>query len=111
MLNIENIGSIVGMFTNGRQIIEAGEWKHEKFDKQIYYVFKIAAEGNGVDYNRAHDIVLARKKGANGSYQMFNMGLEAKTTVDVYFESIKKMTDLNFFIGQCLHKTQTWYTN
>jgi hypothetical protein len=108
MLKIKNIGKIVGMYSNGREIIEAGDYK-VKDGMPDYFVFKIAKQNDGKDYNKEHDIVLRKQPEANGKYYMFRMGLELVTGVVVDFDEIKTPIDICHWIRNVLVKTQTYY--
>ncbi len=110
MLKIENIGKIVNMYANGRLIVEAGDYS-DTLRKlgHVYYFFKIEKQGNGVDYNKEHDIVLTKEKGPNGKYRMFNMGLQRATEIDFDVKSFNLPTDFCIAIRNVLIKTQTYY--
>lgn len=110
MLKIKNIGKIVGMYANGREIIEAGDYnKIPRPDGSEYFVFKIGKQNDGEDYDKEHDIVLKKQPEANGKYYMFRMGLELVTGVVVDFDEIKNPADICHWIRNVLVKTQTYY--
>ena len=110
MLKIENIGKIVNMYANGRLIVEAGDYRDSlrKLGYE-YYFFKIQKQGDGVDYNKEHDIVLTKHKGPDGKYRMFNMGLQRVTEIEVDMKSFNLPTDFCIAIRNVLVKTQTYY--
>jgi hypothetical protein len=112
MLKIKNIGRIVGNFANGREIDEAGDYIDtlRPFGKE-YFVFRISAQRDGVDYNRGHDIVLSKIPNVNGKYDMFNMGLQNVTEIEVTLDEIRIPTELSKCIRNVLVKTQTYYIN
>ena len=110
MLKIKNIGRIVGNYANGREIDEAGDYidSLRPFGKE-YFVFRIAAQRDGDNYNRRHDIVLAKIPNINGKYDMFNMGLQNVTQIEVTLDEIRIPTELSICIRKVLVKTQTYY--
>ena len=109
MLKIKNIGKIVGMYANGREIIEAGDYDVPSKNGSEYFVFKIGKQNDGEDYDKEHDIVLRKQPEANGKYYMFRMGLELVTGVVVDFNEIKNPADICHWIRNVLVKTQTYY--
>ena len=109
MLKIKNIGKIVGMYANGREIIEAGDYDAPSTKGSEYFVFKIGKQSDGKDYNKEHDIVLRKQPEKNGKYYMFRMGLELVTGVAVDFNEIKNPADICHWIRNVLVKTQTYY--
>lgn len=109
MLKIKNIGKIVGMYSNGREIIEAGDYKASRPDGSEYFVFKIGKQNDGEDYNKEQEIVLRKQPEANGKYYMFRMGLELVTGVVVDFDEIKNPADICYWIRNVLVKTQSYY--
>ena len=110
MLKIENINRIIGMHVNGRVIIGAGDYidSLRKTGKD-YFVFRIERQNGNSGYDREHEIVLSRRKNVNGRYDMFNMGLQITTNVEIDVNQIRKATDLAFSIRNVLVKTQTYY--
>ena len=54
MLKIKNIGKIVGMYANGREIIEAGDYKIPRPDGSEYFVFKIGKQSDGEEQKWMH---------------------------------------------------------
>jgi hypothetical protein len=110
MLKIKNIGRIVGFFANGREIIEAGDYRDvlRKTGKE-YFVFKIRAQRDGNDYDKGHDIVLAKIPELNGKYRMFNMGLQLVTEIQISMDEIRIPTELSRCIRNVLVKTKTFY--
>jgi hypothetical protein len=110
MLKIKNIGRIVGNYSNGREIIEAGDYIDvlRKTGKE-YFVFRIAPQRDGNDYNKEHDIVLAKIPELNGKYRMFNMGFQIATEIQVSMDEIRIPTELSRCIRNVLVKTQTFY--
>ena len=110
MLKIENVSRIVGMHVNGRVIIGAGDYidSLRKTGKD-YFVFRIERQNGYSGYDREHQIVLSRAKNVNGRYDMFNMGLQLSTQVEVDVDQIRKATDLASSIRNVLVKTQTYY--
>lgn len=110
MLKIKNIGNIVGLMANGREIIEAGDYKDcLRKDGRDYLVFKIAKQRDGVDYNKEHDIVLSKGVNENGKYRMFNMGLQLTTEIELHKDNLISATELAVAIRKVLVKTQTYY--
>ena len=111
MLKIQNISRIVGMKSLGREIIEAGDYRDILRNKgNTYFVFRIAEQNDGKEYNREHDIVLSKDFAINGKYYMFNMGLEQVTGIYVDLEDIKNPVELTYKIRNVLVKTQTYYS-
>jgi hypothetical protein len=106
MLQIKNIGKIVGMYSNGREIIEAGDYRESNTD---YFVFKIAKQYDGKDYNKEHDIVLRKEPETNGKYYMFRMGLQLVTNVVIDKDELTNPVDVCHWIRNVLVKTQTYY--
>ena len=109
MLKIKNIGKIVGMYSNGREIIEAGDYKDKRPDGSEYFVFKIGKQNDGEDYNKEHEIVLSKIPEVNGTYRMFNMGLQLVTEINVSIDEIRIASELCQCIRNILVKTQTFY--
>jgi len=110
MLTIKNIGKIVGSLANGREIIEAGDYIDRlRRTGNEYFVFKIAPQRDGTDYNKGHNIVLDKLSQINGKYRMFNMGLQIVTEIEVKLDEIKNPVDLAICIRNVLVKTQTFY--
>jgi len=110
MLKIENIEKILNMYANGRLIVETGDYRDSlrKLGYE-YYFFKIENQGDCVDYNKEHDIVLTKQKGTDGKYRMFNMGLQRVTEIEVNYTDITSVQNLCHCIRNILVKTQTYY--
>jgi hypothetical protein len=113
MLKIKNIEKIVGMYANGREIVEAGDYGDNTLRKiwHVYYFFKIQKQGDSGDYNKEHDIVLTKQRGPDGKYRMFNMGLQRATEIEVDMKNINQPQDFCIAIRNILIKTQTFYKN
>jgi len=110
MLKIENIGKIVGMYANGRYIVEAGDYYDRlRKDGKDFFVFKIEKQHNGSEYNSEFDVVLSKGKNENGNYRMFVMGLQRATEVEVSDDYIKAPMELVLAIRNTLVKAQTYY--
>jgi hypothetical protein len=111
MLKIKNIEKIVGMQANGRLIVKAGDYDINIIRKleHEYYFFKIQKQGDGVDYNGEHDIVLTKHKSSDGKYRMFNMGLQRATEIEVDVKSFNMAANFCVPIRNVLVKTQTYY--
>ena len=110
MLKIKNIGQIVGMLAGDRIIIEAGDYRDvlRKTGKE-YFVFKIGARRDGNDYNKEHDIVLAKIPEINGKYRMFNMGLQIATQIELNLSEMQTPDELCLLIRDVLEKTLIFY--
>lgn len=110
MLKIKNIGNIVGLLANGREIVEAGDYYDSlRKNGKDYFFFKIARVKDGVDYNKEHDVVLTKEINENGKYRMFNMGLQLTTEIEIGSEHLISATELAHSIRNVLVKTQTYY--
>jgi hypothetical protein len=110
MLKIKNIQRIMGLYANGRQIIEAGDYRDVlRQNGKDYFVFKIEAIGDYTDYCKEHDIVLSKIPELNGKYRMFNMGLQLVTEIEVSMDEIRIPSELCIRIRNILVKTQTFY--
>ena len=110
MLTIKNIGKIVGMYANGRYIIEAGDYyDHLRKDGKDFFVFKIEKQHDGSEYNDEFDIVLSKARNQNGNYRMFVMGIQRATEVEVSDDYIKSPVELVLAIRNVLVKAQTYY--
>ena len=111
MLKIQNIGRIVGMTADGREIIEAGDYRDILRNKgNTYFVFKINKVNDGKDYDRGHDIVLSKEVHESGKYYMFNMGLEVKTGIFVDKKDVQNPVLLCEGIREVLRKTKHYYS-
>lgn len=100
------------MQANGREIVKAGDYiDHLRKLGHEYYFFKIQKQGDGVDYNWEHDIVLTKQKDPDGKYHMFNMGLQRATEIEVDIKSFNLPTEFCIAIRNVLVKTQTYYQN
>jgi hypothetical protein len=113
MLKIKNINKIVGLYANGKMIIHADDYTDAlRKSGKDYFVFKIEGD-DGVDgsYDREHEIVLSKIPNVNGKYDMFNMGLQLSTEIEIDKDQIKSPNDLSFCIRNVLVKTQTYYQN
>jgi hypothetical protein len=110
MLKIKNIGQIVGMLAGDRIIIEAGDYRDvlRKTGKE-YFVFKIGARRDGNDYNKEHNIVLAKVAELNGKYRMFNMGLQVATEIQLNLSEMQTPDELCLLIRDVLEKTLIFY--
>ncbi len=108
MLKIKNINRIIGLYANGKKIIHAGDYSDTiRPTGKEYFVFKI--EGDGEDYNKEHEIVLSKIPEVNGTYRMFNMGLQLVTEINVSIDEIRITSELCQCIRNILVKTQTFY--
>ncbi len=113
MLKIKNINKIVGLYANGKMIIHADDYTDAlRKSGKDYFVFKIEGD-DGVDgsYDREHEIVLSKIPNVNGKYDMFNMGLQNVTEIEVTLDEIRIPTELSKCIRNVLVKTQTYYIN
>lgn len=110
MLKIQNIHRIVGMIANNRSIIAAGDYD-DSLTKSTdrYFVFKIAEQYDGKEYNRHHDIVLRKEVDETGNYYMFNMGLELVTGIHIPKYNMRNPADFAVFIKKVLVKTEKYY--
>lgn len=110
MLEIKNITRIYGMSCNGRQVAYAGARKDGLgINKVSYYVFHFRAIGDGKEYNREQDIMLAREKNKNGKYEMFCMGLQLATEIEISSSRLKSPVLLAEQIRDVLITTEKWY--
>jgi len=118
-IEIKNINKIVGKVLKcGRSIIEAGDYNDGLRYSGEYYKFVINLQSRGEDADRAHTIVLSRTPGnrynpndpkALGKYEMFNMGLQARTSVYLKPKDIQSMHTIVDYIDKTMHETYQYY--
>jgi hypothetical protein len=109
MLTIKNINRMLGMSCNGRQIAEAGDYKDSLKHREPHYVFRFDPIGDGLEYNRKQDIVLRREKNQNGKYELFCMGLQISTEIELEKWQLANPIILAEQIRDVLKTTQNWY--
>jgi|688.fasta_scaffold773964_3 hypothetical protein len=111
MLKIKNINKIVGLHANGKMIIHADDYTDTlRKSGKDYFVFKIEGDDGVVrGYNKEHEIVLSKRPNVNGKYDMFNMGLQMTTEIEIDKDQIKSPNDLSHCIRNVLMRTQTYY--
>jgi len=109
MLQIKNITKMYGMSCNGRQVAYAGEFKDAIKHREPHYVFRFNEIGNGVDYAREQDIVLKREKNENGKYELFCMGLQVATEIELDMGDLIDPIILAEKIRDVLKTTQNYY--
>lgn len=110
MLKIQKIDRIKGMFANGRVITDAGDYSgnHGRY-KDIYYGFTIEGGGTFMDYERELNIVLSKTPNKNGKYDIFNMGLQSVTVIELDLLDIQSASTLAVWISRVLVKTKEYY--
>ncbi len=118
-IEIKNITKIVGRkLLCGRVIIESGDYTDSARDVGEYYKFIINSQSNGIDADGEHTIVLSRKSGNKynpndsetiGKYEMFTMGLQARTSVYLKPKDIQSMDTIVDYINKAMHETYEFY--
>lgn len=109
MLEIKNITRIIGMSCNGRDVAYAGLYDDGIKHREPHYVFRFNEIGDGKEYNSKKDIVLRRQPNDNGKYEMFCMGLQIATEIEIDYRVIKSPINLAERIRDVLITTQNWY--
>ena len=120
---IENIGKIIGLeLLCGRTIIAAGDYDDKTHpDHSNYYKFVVGeCTDSGTDYDKMQEIVLMKKTGGpyapydenkKKEYQMFNMGLQARTFEWLTLSQIKDISQLATFMDNVMRSTYEYYKN
>ena len=118
-IEIKNIHKIVGKVLKcGRFIIESGDYTDSARDVGEYYKFVINSWSSGIDADGVQTIVLSRKSGnkyspndpeAIGKYEMFTMGLQARTSVYLKPKDIQSMNTIVDYIDKTMHETYEFY--
>ena len=120
-IEIKTINTIVGRkLLCGRVIIESGDYTDSHRDVGEYYKFVINSQASGVRADGEHTIVLSRKSGNRyspndsetiGKYEMFTMGLQARTSVYLKPKDIQSMDTIVDYIDKAMHETYEFYKN
>jgi len=112
MLKIQKIDRIKGMFANGRVITDAGDYggNYGRW-RNIYYGFTIEGGGTFTDYEKELDIILNKNPNKNGKYEMFCMGLQSATIIELDLVDIQSASTLAVWITKVLKITKEYYEN